>query len=157
MPAIERRIHSLDQESDKSRKNPGQKADSSEKGLILRESSMSTRTLTFLLTFGNDIVLPGDLSRSTVGTLVISPTRELATQIANESIKCMTWHQLYTTQLLVGGASRRQQIRLWRRDRKDVVVATPGRLKDLLQDPEMGESFAEALSKTGTVRRRIIG
>ena len=93
----------------------------------------------------------GELSRSTVGTLVISPTRELATQIANESIKCLTWHKLYNTQLLVGGASRRQQIRLWRRDRKDVVVATPGRLKDLLQDPEMGESFAEALSKTGTV------
>lgn len=93
----------------------------------------------------------GELSRSTVGTLVISPTRELATQIANESIKCLTWHKLYQTQLLVGGASRRTQIRLWRRDRKDVVVATPGRLKDLLQDPEVGESFAEALSKTGTV------
>jgi ATP-dependent RNA helicase MSS116 len=93
----------------------------------------------------------GALTRSTVGTLVISPTRELATQIANESIKCHTWHKLYMTQLLVGGSSRRHQIRLWKKDRKDVVVATPGRLKDLLQDPEVGQDFADALAHTGTL------
>jgi hypothetical protein len=153
VPAIERRLHSLDKESDKSRKNPGEKADPSEKGLLIRESWRALRSPFDPLLTLRYCRFAGELSRSTVGTLVISPTRELATQIANESIKCLTWHKLYTTQLLVGGASRRQQIRLWKRDRKDVVVATPGRLKDLLQDPEMGESFAEALSKTGTASR----
>lgn len=99
---------------------------------------------------------PGDLSKNTIGALVISPTRELATQIANEAIKCLTWHKLMEVRLLVGGENRRAQIGQFKRGRLDVVVATPGRLKDLMQDEQFGPEIRAAMSRTGTVSQPLI-
>jgi len=79
------------------------------------------------------------LARNTVGTLIISPTRELATQIANEALKVCTWHKEFQVRLLVGGMSRMAQMREWQRGRKDIVVATPGRLKDFLSEAPVRE------------------
>lgn len=75
-----------------------------------------------------------EFAKSTVGALIISPTRELATQIANEAIALTTHLPQFGVRLLVGGASKGQQIRDWRRaPSNDIVVATPGRCVDLLQ------------------------
>ncbi|SPO21259.1 related to RNA helicase [Ustilago trichophora] len=74
---------------------------------------------------------------NTVGALILSPTRELATQIADEAKKLLTHQPELKVQLLVGGASRNFQINDWRRSRPDVVVATPGRILDLLNDVGM--------------------
>ncbi len=74
---------------------------------------------------------------NTVGALILSPTRELATQIADEAKKLLTHAPDLKVQLLVGGASRNFQINDWRRSRPDVVVATPGRILDLLNDVGM--------------------
>ncbi|PWN91680.1 DEAD-domain-containing protein [Acaromyces ingoldii] len=71
---------------------------------------------------------------NTVGTLVISPTRELATQIATEATKLHEHHDGLSVQLLVGGASRMGQLRQWKKTRPDVVVATPGRIMDLARE-----------------------
>ncbi len=93
-----------------------------------------------------------DYARTAVGTLVISPTRELATQIAAEARKLLTHEKEYEVQLLVGGESRRMQIRDWKRGRLDLVVATPGRLRDLLEDQtEDGEHFRKGLAETQMV------
>lgn len=53
--------------------------------------------------------------------------------------------------LLVGGENRRAQIGQFKRGRLDVVVATPGRLKDLMQDDQFGPEIRAAMSRTGTV------
>lgn len=53
--------------------------------------------------------------------------------------------------LLVGGENRRAQIGQFKRGRLDVVVATPGRLKDLMQDEQFGPEIRAAMSRTGTV------
>ena len=74
---------------------------------------------------------------NTVGTLILSPTRELATQIAQEAKNLLSHQPDLKVQLLVGGASRTFQINDWRRSRPDVVVATPGRILDLLNDVGM--------------------
>jgi len=84
------------------------------------------------------------LSRTHVGTLIISPTRELATQIANEALKVCTWHKEMQVRLFVGGMSRSLQLRDWRRGRKDIVVATPGRLRDLLSEPDVADAMRKA-------------
>lgn len=82
-----------------------------------------------------------NIVRERVGTVIISPTRELATQIANEALKVCTWHKDFNVHLFVGGESRQQQLRNWRKGRKDIVVATPGRLEDLMSEPEVREAM----------------
>ncbi|KAF7291997.1 hypothetical protein MIND_01225400 [Mycena indigotica] len=82
-------------------------------------------------------------ARSNVGALIISPTRELATQIAAEALKLTHHHKGFEVQLFTGGNSKRMQMRNWMRGRKDIVVATPGRLRDLLEtEPEVKNAFA---------------
>ncbi len=87
-----------------------------------------------------------------VGTLVLSPTRELATQIAVEAGNLSFHHRGFQTQVLLGGESRNRQINLWDSGRKDIVVATPGRLMDLIKSEPM---FAAALKGTKIVREPI--
>ncbi|KZV62251.1 DEAD-domain-containing protein [Peniophora sp. CONT] len=79
--------------------------------------------------------------RSTVGTLIISPTRELATQIAVEAQKLCS-HTGLETRLFTGGTARGAQLRDFQRGRRDIVVATPGRLLDLLNaESDVAQSF----------------
>ncbi|KAI9614483.1 hypothetical protein KEM48_006058 [Puccinia striiformis f. sp. tritici PST-130] len=68
----------------------------------------------------------------TTGIVVMSPTRELATQIAQEAIKLTSHLKQFGTRLFVGGASKAAQLREFERGRRDIVVATPGRLNDVL-------------------------
>ena len=90
-----------------------------------------------------------------VGTLVISPTRELASQIAVESRALTSNHRGMErgSHLWVGGESKGLQIRNFQRDRKDFVVATPGRLKDMLQNVR---GISDAFANLETVRSRSI-
>jgi ATP-dependent RNA helicase MSS116 len=83
-----------------------------------------------------------------VGTLIISPTRELASQIAEEAMRLTRHHPGFNVLMFTGGASRRDQMREWTRGRKDIVVGTPGRLRDVLDEPEVAKGF----SKTQLVR-----
>ncbi|GMK57809.1 hypothetical protein CspeluHIS016_0406430 [Cutaneotrichosporon spelunceum] len=121
VPGMEARVHQIDKIAAQP-KQDGSIPSLSEQGLTRRQAT-----------------------RTHVGTLVISPTRELATQIANEALKLLTWQKENQVQLLVGGESRNAQLRNWksvRYGRKDVVVATPGRLVDLLSEPEVAEAIA---------------
>ncbi|GAA5880864.1 hypothetical protein JCM16303_005150 [Sporobolomyces ruberrimus] len=87
-----------------------------------------------------------DYAKSTVGALILSPTRELATQIANEAIALTTHLPQFGVRLLVGGASRSGQLREWMRSpSNDIVVATPGRCVDLLQsEPSVRKCVANS-------------
>ena len=87
-------------------------------------------------------------TREHVGTLILSPTRELATQIANEALRLTHHHKDFEVRLFVGGSSKRLQMRDWMKGRRDIVVATPGRLRDLLlSEPEI----VRGISKTKMV------
>ncbi|KAK6913628.1 DEAD/DEAH box helicase domain, partial [Dillenia turbinata] len=63
--------------------------------------------------------------------LVLAPTRELATQIQDEAIKFGRSSRLSCT-CLYGGASKAAQLKELDRG-ADIVVATPGRLNDILE------------------------
>ncbi|KAG1769378.1 P-loop containing nucleoside triphosphate hydrolase protein [Suillus occidentalis] len=83
-------------------------------------------------------------TREHVGTLIISPTRELATQIANTAIRLTHHHKDFEVRLFFGGSSKRQQMRDFMKGRRDIVVATPGRLRDLLQsEPDVAKGFSQ--------------
>ncbi|KAF8580187.1 DEAD-domain-containing protein [Ramaria rubella] len=83
-------------------------------------------------------------ARTEVGTLIISPTRELATQIANEALRLAHHHDDFEVRLFTGGTSKRIQMRDWMKGRRDIVVSTPGRLLDLLNsEPEVKRGISK--------------
>lgn len=76
-----------------------------------------------------------EYANKNAATLIISPTRELATQIATEARRLVTLPGSNMKALcLIGGDGKREQLKLMRRERNDFVVASPGRLLDMLEN-----------------------
>ncbi|KIN08646.1 hypothetical protein OIDMADRAFT_109483 [Oidiodendron maius Zn] len=71
---------------------------------------------------------------SDIRSIIISPTRELAEQIAVEAEKLCANTDL-RVQVAVGGNSKRAMLRKMQMEGCHLLVATPGRLNDLLTDP----------------------
>jgi ATP-dependent RNA helicase MSS116 len=71
---------------------------------------------------------------SDIRAIIISPTRELAEQIAVEARK-VTRNTGIKVQVAVGGNSKRAMLAQMQREGCHLLVATPGRLNDLLTDP----------------------
>ena len=65
--------------------------------------------------------------------LIISPTRELANQIAKEATALMTFHSHMKVMTVVGGTNKSTDVRNVASG-TDILVATPGRLIDHLQN-----------------------
>ena len=76
--------------------------------------------------------LRGRPAPKTCRALVLAPTRELAVQI-EAAFRSFAGGARITTLLVLGGMSRSAQVRALTRG-LDVVVATPGRLTDLMDD-----------------------
>ena len=73
----------------------------------------------------------GITQRRNIETLILTPTRELATQI-DESLKAYGKYLGLNSLVVFGGVSKFNQVNALRRH-VDILVATPGRLLDLLQ------------------------
>ena len=94
----------------------------------------------------------GHVDGSDVGVLVISPTRELATQIGSEAARLLTFHAGKTVQVVYGGTKATRDVSRMNGRVPTVLVATPGRLKDLLQTAVVGGvRFSTILSRTSVV------
>lgn len=90
------------------------------------------KTLAFGLPMLNAILkMPGKPAQKTTKALILAPTRELVNQIA-QTLKSLTGQTKVSVVTVVGGASIRKQLHVLSRG-TDVVVATPGRLIDLLE------------------------
>ena len=72
-----------------------------------------------------------------IRSIIISPTRELAEQIAQEAMK-VTRGTGVVVQAAVGGTQKREKLQAIRREGCHLLVGTPGRLKDILSDPMSG-------------------
>ncbi|KAH9822335.1 P-loop containing nucleoside triphosphate hydrolase protein [Melampsora americana] len=86
----------------------------------------------------------------TTGIVILSPTRELATQIATEAIKLTSHIKDFGVRLFVGGASKSLQLRDWQNGRRDLIVATPGRIYDVIN------SNRSILNNVGTTKTLIL-
>ncbi|KAL5514277.1 hypothetical protein ACEPAG_2365 [Sanghuangporus baumii] len=121
VPAIESRVKAIEEAASKAKALAGKAAD---RRLVLD----ATRNFV----------------KSHVGALILSPTRELAKQIAVEAERLSTHHGFKIHQFL-GGESKGQQLREWKYNRRDIVVATTGRLRDLMDSqPELLKPIKEA-------------
>jgi len=67
--------------------------------------------------------------------LIVTPTRELASQIQQELTSLTYGMKIYSTSI-IGGANMYRQIHELRRN-PHVVIGTPGRLKDLIRQKEL--------------------
>lgn len=111
--------------------------------MLVRSKTGTGKTLAFLIPAIQrhiDYIKENNLNirqypKTNAGVLVISPTRELAMQIASEARRLVfcTQPSGMKAQVLVGGDSKRLQIRRMDRERNDIIVATPGRLLDYLR------------------------
>jgi len=79
--------------------------------------------------------LTGRAAPMTTRALILAPTRELAVQI-DEVLHKLDGSKRLSTVLVLGGTSRHAQVTKIARG-VDVVVATPGRLKDLIDDRKL--------------------
>ncbi len=87
--------------------------------------------------------LPNAPHAGAVRTLILAPTRELAGQIADS---CRTYSQFLSLRIatVYGGVSINRQIQQMRRG-CDILVATPGRLIDLLEQKAVNLAHVEIL------------
>lgn len=73
-----------------------------------------------------------------ISALIISPTRELASQIAVEAEALGRFHNV-TVQCVVGGTNIESEIKKMKRATPHILVATPGRLVDHLQNRDAAQ------------------
>ncbi|KAJ2555703.1 hypothetical protein EV175_002209 [Coemansia sp. RSA 1933] len=121
-----------------------------ENDIIVKAKTGTGKTVAFLIAAISSLIRAQEANPEakrkgrSVGCLVVSPTRELAHQLAAEALKVVQFHK-WGVQLLVGGESTRYQSDMLSRGRSDIVIGTPGRINDfLLNNPE----FADLASRT---------
>ncbi|XP_062215336.1 DEAD-box ATP-dependent RNA helicase 26-like [Phragmites australis] len=69
-----------------------------------------------------------------INLLVMCPTRELANQVAAEARKLLKYHRSLGVQVVIGGTRLPQEQRSMQANPCQILVATPGRLKDHLEN-----------------------
>jgi ATP-dependent RNA helicase MSS116 len=102
-----------------------------QKGDVLAQAKTGTgKTLAFLLPVIQSLVLSPP-EKGQIGAIVISPTRELAAQIALAGEPLLK-DLPFKIQVATGGTNPRAEIKRLQQQRCDILVATPGRLLDHL-------------------------
>ncbi|CAO1618015.1 unnamed protein product [Sympodiomycopsis kandeliae] len=103
---------------------------------VLAQAKTGTgKTVAFLLPAIQRVLnSPQGLSKGRVSILVISPTRELAMQIAKEAqVLVSRFKSGFGVQYCVGGTNKNSEANRLKSDRCDILVATPGRLVDHIE------------------------
>ena len=119
---------------------------------LVRSKTGTGKTIAFLLpSIQNLLHNPPKLGL--VGVLILSPTRELALQIAAEAERLVSKTVLQSHPIEVhtafGGTARASNLNKFKSGDPKILVATPGRLKDYLGEPDVKMKF-------GAIRSLII-
>ena len=99
--------------------------------LLASAQTGTGKTAAFSLPLLHRLQEGGHTGRKGIRALILTPTRELALQI-EENILTYSRHLPIRTAVLLGGVSQVPQVKALRR-RPDILVATPGRLLDLIE------------------------
>ncbi|KAF2493402.1 DEAD-domain-containing protein [Lophium mytilinum] len=116
--------------------------------IIAQAKTGTGKTLGFLLPVLQNIISkdPGLATRGArpprttpgdIRAIIISPTRELAEQIAVEA-RTLTRNTGVVVQVGVGGTQKRMMLQQIKREGCHILIGTPGRLNDLLSDEYSG-------------------
>uniref|UniRef100_A0A7S4JCQ7 ATP-dependent RNA helicase n=1 Tax=Odontella aurita TaxID=265563 RepID=A0A7S4JCQ7_9STRA len=120
------------------------------KDVLGRARTGTGKTLAFLLPAIEGVLRSREYQPGlNIGVLVISNTRELAIQIGDEAEKLLTFHPDMSVQVVYGGTKKSRDETQLRRRMPTILVATPGRLQDLLTTTRIGaRKFSEIMSTT---------
>ncbi|KAF8961346.1 ATP-dependent rRNA helicase spb4 [Entomortierella lignicola] len=115
------------------------------KDVVVEAVTGSGKTLSFLIPILEKIHRRSrKLSPTEVGAIVISPTRELATQIAKVLTEFDPFFPNIKHQLLIGGeTSLEEDIATFQEVHSDILIGTPGRLEDILAQKRGGVNVKE--------------
>ena len=86
-----------------------------------------------------------DSSISTVQAIILSPTRELSLQSKNVLDAIGNNIKDYRSQLLIGGTSTEQDIRLLRDKTPHIIVGCPGRIHDMMRRKHISSSHVKLI------------
>ncbi|GAC95286.1 hypothetical protein PHSY_002861 [Pseudozyma hubeiensis SY62] len=114
---------------------------------VLAQAKTGTgKTLAFLIPSIQKLcALPKPPPQTSISVLVLSPTRELALQIEKEAHMLLANLQgTFSVQHVVGGTNIGAERKRLQRDRKDLLIATPGRLLDHLSSDAPGLDLRKA-------------
>lgn len=115
--------------------------------LIGKAQTGTGKTAAFLITVINDLLMNPITDKRFIGeprALVIAPTRELVIQIASDAANLGKYTDLHVV-TLVGGEDYKKQLREVDSRPVDIVVATPGRLLDFVQNDQLYLGLIELL------------
>jgi ATP-dependent RNA helicase MSS116 len=110
---------------------------------VLAQAKTGTgKTIAFLLPALHSLLTQTSLPKGQVGILILSPTRELALQIAKEcDALTAQLQQRPECHTAYGGTSKSTELRKFLNNDPKILVATPGRLNDYLSDEYVAERF----------------
>jgi len=110
---------------------------------LVQAKTGTGKTCAFLLPSLHSLLNSAPLPRGQVGILVISPTRELALQIAKECDQLTSQLQKpMECHTAFGGTARASNLNRFMSGAPSILVATPGRLKDYLSEGPTARKLA---------------
>eukprot|EP00163_Fabomonas_tropica_P017988 TRINITY_DN31_c5_g1_i1.p1 TRINITY_DN31_c5_g1~~TRINITY_DN31_c5_g1_i1.p1 ORF type:complete len:585 (-),score=130.05 TRINITY_DN31_c5_g1_i1:305-1798(-) len=110
--------------------------------LVCRAKTGTGKTLSFLIPAVNNMIKLNEAKNPRhIKVLAISPTRELASQIADEGRQLLAFTN-FRIVVVYGGTPIKKDISKFNQGFPEIIVATPGRLLDHLQNTN---GFADAL------------
>ena len=109
------------------------------KDVLARAKTGSGKTIAFLLPVLEKLKRTPPERRGGISALVLSPTRELATQIQEECKQLLTFRRDINAQVVFGGTNIRTDVSRLKSENPDILVATPGRLIDHLENGDVSQ------------------
>ncbi|KAK4541329.1 hypothetical protein LTR36_008087 [Oleoguttula mirabilis] len=110
---------------------------------LVQAKTGTGKTIAFLLPALHSLLTEQTVPAGQVGILIVSPTRELALQIAQECDQLTTQlPQRIECHTAFGGTKKEQNLKAFLNGKPTVLVATPGRLNDYLSDSYVAQRFS---------------
>lgn len=108
------------------------------KDILAKSNTGSGKTLAFLMVAIERILKHGGPNPKTFfPVVVLTPVTDLASQIMNVAKTLLSYHNMHAD-FVIGGTDEKKDIKRLTKDKIDVLVATPGRFKSILnQSPEV--------------------
>ena len=110
--------------------------------VIAKARTGSGKTLAFLLPTVELLAAKAGALPSGVHAVVLSPTRELSAQIQTQCEALLKYHATLSSRTVLGGSAVKVDVQLLRKQPPSVLIATPGRLSDLMNNHGLEKTFA---------------